>query len=337
MHRYKPGNIHILVVDDEDPIRDIMRRAIKNTGYHCTTAGNVKEALQALEEISIDVVITDIAMPGASGITLLEKVKEKHNADVMVMTGFAEGLTYEEVIEKGACDFIQKPVSTKELLVRLKRVVKERTVLAERNRAEKELRKSYEKLRNVLEKTVGALAFALEKRDPYTAGHQQRVSKLACAIAEKMSLSDEQIEGIRIAGLLHDIGKISVPTDILNKPGKLSKHEFGLIKEHSQAGYDIMKDIDFSQPIAQIILQHHERLDGSGYPQGLVAENILLDARILTVADVVEAMSSHRPYRPALGKEKALDEITQKRGVFYDHEIVDTCIKLFNENKFTFE
>ena len=254
-----------------------------------------------------------------------------------LMTGYAEGLTYEEIIEKGACDFIQKPVSTKELLVRLKRVVKERTVLAERNRAEKELRKSYLKLKNVLERTVGALSFALEKRDPYTAGHQQRVSKLACAIAKKMNLSDEQIEGIRIAGLLHDIDKISVPTDILNKPGKLSKHEFGLIKEHSKAGYDIMKDIEFSQPIAQIILQHHERLDGSGYPRGLVTENILLDARILTVADVVEAMSSHRPYRPALCKEKALDEITQKRGVFYDHGIVDTCIKLFNENKFTFE
>jgi len=135
MNLSQPGSIHILVVDDEESIRDIMQRAIKNAGYHCTTAGNVEEALQALEETSIDVVITDIVMPGASGITLLEKVKEKYSADVMVMTGFSEGLKYEEIIEKGACDFIQKPVSTKELLVRLKRVVRERAIFIERNQA----------------------------------------------------------------------------------------------------------------------------------------------------------------------------------------------------------
>ena len=140
MNISQPGSIHILVVDDEETVREIMQRAIKNAGYHCITARNVEEALQVLEETSIDVVITDIAMPGASGITLLEKVKEKHSADVMVMTGFTEGLKYEEIIEKGACDFIQKPVSTKELLVRLKRVLRERSVLTERNQAEKELK-----------------------------------------------------------------------------------------------------------------------------------------------------------------------------------------------------
>ncbi|MCE5251305.1 response regulator, partial [bacterium] len=218
MNLSKPGSIHILVVDDEEPIRDIMQRAIKNAGYTCTTAGNVKEALRILDENSIDVVITDIVMPGASGIILLEKVREKHDADVMVMTGFAEGLKYEEIIEKGACDFIQKPISTKELLVRLKRVLRERAVLRERNQAEKELKKSIYRFRRILDETVNALGAALEKRDPYTAGHQQRVARLACTIAEEMGLSDTQIEGIRMAGLLHDIGKISSPTDILNKP-----------------------------------------------------------------------------------------------------------------------
>lgn len=152
MNLSQPGNIHILVVDDEESIRDIMQRAIKNAGYACTVAETVKEALRILEENTIDVVITDIVMPGASGITLLEEVKARHNADVMVMTGFAEGLKYEEIIEKGACDFIQKPVTSKELLVRLKRVMKERSILTERNQAEEELRKSYKKLKNVLEK-----------------------------------------------------------------------------------------------------------------------------------------------------------------------------------------
>ena len=145
-----------------------------------------------------------------------------------------------------------------------------------------------------------------------------------------MNLSNEQIEGIRIAGILHDIGKISVPTDVLNKPGILSKHEIGLIKEHSQVGYDIMKDIDFSQPIAQVILQHHEKMDGSGYPQGISGENIIQEARILAVADTVEAMVSHRPYIPAIGMDKAFEEISQNRGILYDPEVVDVCMKLFN-------
>ena len=337
MNRQNTESIHILVVDDEESIREIMQRALNNAGYHCTTAGNVEEALQVLEETSMDVVITDIVMPGASGITLLEKVKVEYDADVLVMTGFAEGLKYEEIIEKGACDFIQKPVSTKELLVRLKRVLRERAVLAERNRAVNELKKSIDKLRSILEKTVNALGSALEKRDPYTAGHQQRVAMLACAIAEEMGLSEAQIEGIRMAGLLHDIGKISTPTDILNKPSLLSRNELNLIMEHPQAGYDIINDIEFEQPVAVIVLQHHEMMNGSGYPQGITAENILLEARILTVADVVEAISSNRPYRPALGQKKALEEITQKKGILYDPVVVDTCIKLFNDKEYTFE
>ena len=337
MNLIQPGSIHILVVDDEESIRDIMQRAIKNAGYACNIAENTAEALRVLEENTIDVVITDIVMPGASGIQLLEMVKEKYNADVMVMTGFAEGLKYEEIIEKGACDFIQKPVSTKELLIRLKRVLRERAIITERNNAEKELKKSFDKLRRILEETVNALGAALEKRDPYTAGHQQRVARLACTIAEEMGLSEAQIEGIRMAGLLHDIGKISSPTDILNKPSRLSKNEFNLIMEHPQTGYDILKDIEFDQPVAEIVRQHHEMMDTSGYPQSLTAEDILLEARILTVADVVEAISSNRPYRQALGKNKALDVITQKRGILYDAVVVDTCLKLFNDKEFTFE
>jgi HD-GYP domain-containing protein (c-di-GMP phosphodiesterase class II) len=151
-----------------------------------------------------------------------------------------------------------------------------------------------------------------------------------------MKLPKDKIEGIRIASLVHDIGKISLPAEILNKPTKLTEIEFNLIKDHSQTGYDILKSIEFSWPIAQIILQHHERLDGSGYPQGLKGEDILLEAKIIGVVDVVEAMSSHRPYRPALGIDAALEEITQKKGILYDPEVVDACTKLFKEKEFKF-
>ncbi len=336
MNRRKSGQIHILVVDDEKDIRDILQRTIKGEGYNCSIAGNVQEALKVLNDNNIDVVITDIVMPGASGIELVKVVKENHNADVMVMTGFAEGLKYEEIIEKGACDFVQKPIGTKELLVRLKRILRERAILAERNQAEAELKLSFKKLGRILDETVNALGSALGKRDLYTAGHQQRVANLACAIAKEMRLSENQIEGIRIAGLLHDIGKISVPAEILNKPGKLSKNEFNLIKEHPRIGYDIVKEIEFEQPIAQSILQHHERIDGSGYPQGILGENIILEARILAVVDVVEAMSSHRPYRPSLGIDKALDEISKNRSTFYDPDVVDMCIRSFKEKELVF-
>ncbi len=337
MNSYTAGSIHILVVDDEEPIREFMQRAIQNAGYTCTSAGNTEEAIKILMKEKVDIVITDVLMPGDSGITLLEKVKEKYDADVIVMTGFSEGLKYEEIIEKGACDFLQKPLSINELLVRLKRVIRERTILAERNNAEKELIRSINKLKRILEETVSALGAALGKHDPYTASHQRRVTRLACTIAEEMELTTTQIEGIRMAGLLHDIGKISTPTDILNKPSRLSINEFNLIKEHPQTGYDILKDIEFEQPVVQIVHQHHEKMNSSGYPQGIGAESILLETKILTVADVVEAISSHRPYRPALGNKKALDEITQNKGVLYDPGVVDICLGLFNEKEFTFD
>ncbi len=184
---------------------------------------------------------------------------------------------------------------------------------------------------------IEAMTKAVEKRDPYTSGHQLRVSKLAIAIAKNMSTPDEQmIEGIRIAGLVHDIGKICIPINILNRTGKISNHEFNIIRYHSQTGYDILQVIEFPWPVAEIVLQHHERLNGSGYPLGLKGETILLEAKILGVADVVEAMSSHRPYRQALGIDEALEEIEKGENTIYDTAVVDACIELF-KNGFTFE
>jgi HD-GYP domain-containing protein (c-di-GMP phosphodiesterase class II) len=174
-------------------------------------------------------------------------------------------------------------------------------------------------------------------RDPYTSGHQQRVSDLARTIATDMGLSKEKIEAIRVAGTIHDLGKISIPNDILTNPSCLTNDEFGIIKTHSQVGYDVLKAVDLPGSVDQIVLQHHERMDGSGYPSGLKGKDILIEARILAVADVVEAMASHRPYRPAPGIDSALREISKNKGILYDPEVVDTCLKLFTEKGFSFQ
>ena len=207
----------------------------------------------------------------------------------------------------------------------------------ERDRAMKQSQNYLGGLRDSLEETVRAIALTVEMRDPYTAGHQRRVADLATAIATQLGLPAEQVHGIHLAGVVHDLGKINIPAEILSKPGKISEMEFGLIKTHPQAGYDILKDINFPWPIAQMVLQHHERLDGSGYPQGLKGDAILLEARILSVADVVEAMSSHRPYRPGLGIEVALAEITKQRGIYFDPSVVDACLAVFCEQHYAFK
>lgn len=209
--------------------------------------------------------------------------------------------------------------------------------ISRRKKAEEELKQSWKKLKDAMEQTVQAIAFTIETRDPYTAGHQRRVSKLACAIAEEMGLPEDKIEGLRMAGDIHDIGKISVPAEILSKPGQISEVEFNIIKTHPQVGYDILKNIEFPWPIAKIVLQHHERMDGSGYPLGLRRNKILLEARILAVADVVEAMVTHRPYRPAQPIKAALDEISKNKGKLYDSRVVEACLKLFKEKGFKFE
>ena len=203
--------------------------------------------------------------------------------------------------------------------------------------AEEELKQTMEKLRKSLAGTIQVISLTVEIRDPYTAGHQRKVSNLARSIAQEMGLSNDTVDTIRMAGIIHDIGKISVPAEILSKPGKLKDMEFSLIKAHSQTGYDILKDVGLPYPIAEIVLQHHERLNGSGYPQGLKDDQILLESQIISVADVVEAIASHRPYRPAIGIEAALAEIEKNKGILYDEKAVEACLKLFKEGGFKFE
>ncbi len=203
--------------------------------------------------------------------------------------------------------------------------------ITERKLAEAQVHQYAEKLQRSFLQIVALATSLSEMRDPYTAGHERRVAEIAVAIGNTIGLKKEQIEGIRVGGYLHDVGKNSIPTEILSKPGRISPVEFELIKAHAQAGYDALKDIDFPWPVAQIALQHHERMDGSGYPQGLQGDAILLEARIMAVADVIESMGSHRPYRAALGIDAAMDEINKNRGKLYDPAVADAALKLFRE------
>jgi PAS domain S-box-containing protein/putative nucleotidyltransferase with HDIG domain len=204
-------------------------------------------------------------------------------------------------------------------------------------KSEDKLHESFKMLRKAMGGAIQAMAQTVESRDPYTAGHQKRVSNIARMIADELSLKRDQIEGIRLAGVIHDLGKISIPAEILSKPGRITEVEFNLIKNHPETGYDILKTIDFPWPIAEIVHQHHERIDGSGYPRGLSGDEIMIEAKILAVADVVEAMASHRPYRPSLGIDVALEEIEKNRNKLYDKEVADICIDIFRKKKIDIE
>lgn len=200
-----------------------------------------------------------------------------------------------------------------------------------------ELAASHGRMRKTMGAIIQAMSMTIEKRDPYTAGHQRRTTKLCRAIATELGFAWERIQGLRMAAAIHDLGKIHVPAAILNKPGAMSEHEMAIIRMHPVTAYDILKGIQFPWPLAEIIYQHHERLDGSGYPRGLKGDQILMEARILGVADVVESMSSFRPYRPALGFDQALQDLRDHRGILYDPDIVDACIRLLEEKKFDFQ
>ncbi|MBN3040920.1 MAG: PAS domain S-box protein [Candidatus Omnitrophica bacterium] len=242
-----------------------------------------------------------------------------------------------EVISDAGQSWFIRAYPIKDLNEKMSGVVEVALNTTQQKKAEKESKLNLERSRRILEETVMALAATAERRDPYTAGHQRRVSQLACAIAEELGLEEEQIEGIRMASIIHDVGKVYVPSEILSKPSSLTDLEFSIIKTHPQIGYEILQPVEFPWPVAMIVLQHHERLDGSGYPHGISSDDILFETKILTVADVVEAMASHRPYRAAKGIKTAMDEIRQNKDVFYDSAVVDVCVKLFQKKKFRFD
>lgn len=329
--------VHILVVDDAPSVRKTLQEAIEYFGYHCTVAENSGMALKYLEtNKDVDVALVDFKMPGMDGGELCERIKAKHDTDVLMITGSIGDFSYTDAIGKGASDFIQKPISIRELQLRLIQILDHRNVLSDLKKSNERQKVALLNLRKSFGSIIQVLTSMTEVRDPYTAGHQRRVADLAIAIATDLKLPSFQIEGIRMAALVHDIGKIGIPAEILAKPSKLTHFEFELIKGHSLIGFDLLKEIDFPWPIDRIVLQHHWRLDGTGYPEPIGLEGFLMESRIIGVADMVEAMVSHRPYRPALGIDKALEEIRLNSGKLYDPAVAESCLKLFERKKFKF-
>jgi len=342
------GKANILIVDDEESVRTMLKRMLEREGYMCEVAEDAQKAGFILLTRNIDLVISDVQMPGKSGIELLDEIKQKRpEIAILIMTGFGDKNIAEAAISKGSFGYLHKPFQKTQVLASVSYALRARLMDLQKrfemenleviiNERTENLDQVNIKLKLVLDGIIKAMSLAVESRDPYTAGHQQRVAKLAVAIASEMGYSEEQNQNLRMACLIHDIGKISVPAEILCKPSKLTDAEFNIIKEHARIGYNILKEIEFPYPMADVIHQHHERLDGSGYPRGLKSEQIHPDAMILAVADVVEAMISHRPYRPALPMELAIKEITAKAGKLYEDRVVDACLSLFPGGRFKY-
>ncbi|MCK9313811.1 MAG: HD domain-containing protein [Methanocorpusculum sp.] len=324
--------IKILIIEDDEGHSELIARSFEDhqATFNLIFKSNLHESRQYLEENQPQIVLCDWMLPDGKGLDIFPQDPEQIPFPIVVMTSYGnEGLAV-EAIKAGALDYIVKSADTlANMAFFVLRVLREWKHITARKEAER-------RLHSVLWQTVETLALMVEKRDPYTSGHQKKVSELSTVIARKMNLSEETVQGIKIAAILHDIGKLMVPLEYLNKPGKLDPLEFSIIKTHPQHAYEMLKAIDFPFPVDQIVLQHHEKYDGSGYPQGICGEEILLEARIITVADVVEAISSHRPYRPALGIRAALEEILSNSGKFYDPNVVQACLELFQNGEFHF-
>jgi putative two-component system response regulator len=356
--------IRILAVDDEPFVLDTIKRLLNEDNYDVLTATSGIEGLHIMETFPVQIVISDYRMPEMNGVEFLREVYRQWPDTVrIVLSGFADIQSVIAAINEGQIyKFMGKPWNNEDLRVTVVNAIDRYRLHKENIRLTADLKKKNEELQKfndmlevlvadrtfelkksmdrtkmALEGIIQAVAITMETRDPYTAGHQRRTADLAFSMAGLLGLDDFQIEGMRLAATIHDIGKISVPAELLVKPTRLSNIEMDLIRFHVKAGYDILKNIDFPWPVAKILLQHHERMDGSGYPNGLRGGDIKFEARILAVADVVEAMASARPYRSALGIEAALDEISKNSGRFYEPSVVNACLKLFTEKKFAFQ
>ncbi|WP_054696561.1 response regulator [Syntrophomonas palmitatica] len=323
----------ILIVDDEPAHAELISRSLNNhrTRFAVEIKNSLKEASIYLAEHRPDMILCDWMLPDGKGTELIYYEEVYNQFPVVLMTSHGNEELAVEAIKSGALDYVVKsPETFANMPNFLLRAAREWKHILARRQAE-------QRLQRILLQTVESLALMVEKRDPYTSGHQKKVCQLSCAIAREMQLDNETTQGIYIASILHDIGKVSIPGEYLSRPGKLDPIEFTIIKTHPQVAYDMLKAIEFPSPVAQIILQHHEKCDGSGYPFGLKKNDLLLESRIITVADVVEAISSHRPYRPSLGIDAALHEIKSNAGTLYDSDVVQTCLWLFNTGSFWFE
>ena len=357
----------ILIVDDEESILNAFKRILADGDYDVHTATNGLEGLNKLRTAKrpYSLIISDQRMPVMNGVQFFSQAKDIFpDAVRILLTGYADADAIIDAINKGGVHlYFTKPWQEEELLFHIKQSFSKVEILAENKRLvevvknqndvllelnktleertkektsdlvdqTEKLKESYRKSQVILDGIVKTLSKIVETRDPYTSGHEDQVAKLSCKIAKEMKLSEDQIAAIHIAATLHDIGKISVPAQILTKPGRLSDLEKEIIKTHCKVANDILINIEFPYPVAEIIFQHHERINGSGYPRGLVGDAISIEARIIGVADVIDAMASYRPYRPALGVEAAIEEIAKFSGITYDSAVVDAYLKMHKE------
>ncbi|MBR0596310.1 HD domain-containing phosphohydrolase [Sinanaerobacter chloroacetimidivorans] len=339
----------VLVVDDEKSMRITLSEFLSNDGYETASAPDAQSALKMIEEEEFDIILTDIIMPKISGIELLSQIREKsQTVQVIIMTGEPTVDTAVKAVQSGANDYLTKPIKRDVLLKAIRHAEQIKLLNDEKLILEKEnliyqkglegiLLERTTALQNAMQGIITLLSSVVEARDPYTAGHQRRVGNLSAAIADRMNLGTKVVEFMRIIGYIHDVGKIVIPTEILSKPGTLNPLEMQMIRTHALSGYDMLLKVDLPSFVGETIFQHHERCDGSGYPRGLKDKDITVEAKIIMVADVVEAMMSHRPYRPALGLDAALHEIQQNAGVYYHQDIVSSCVELFRKDYYEIE
>lgn len=344
----------ILVVDDNPANLRLLTDTLSQRGYGVRVAASGAQTLKTVALSSPELILLDIRMPGMDGFEVCERLKQDpatRGIPVIFLSALSDLEDKARAFALGGADYVTKPFQAEEVLMRVgnqleisrsrralqqayeemeqRAEAKSRELVAAR---EAQLRVA-EQLKNSLEQTIRVIAMALEKRDPYTSGHQRNVAEISVALAETLGFDAYGTEGLRLGAIIHDIGMICVPAEIVTRPRRLSEIEFRLVKTHTDVGYDIIKGIEFPWPLAQMVWQHHERLDGSGYPSGLQGPDIADEAKIIAVADVIEAMSSHRPYRPALGVAAAIEEIERHKGVLYERDVVDAALQIYRDGR----
>lgn len=336
----------ILIVDDEKSIRLTLQQFLLREGFEVDVADQAQSAVSLFREKNYDVIVTDIIMPHISGIELLSYIREiSDSVQIIVMTGEPTVDTAIKALHMGANAYLKKPVCKDEFIkaiyhaTQTKKLNDVKADLEEQNQLyqknlERLVDKKTQDLQKAMQSIISLITIVVEMKDPYTAGHQRKVGNLSAAIAKKMGLDAEAASLIRITGYLHDIGKIAIPSEILSKPGKLSPSEMQLIRNHPTLGYEMLNKVELPAVISDTIYQHHERCDGSGYPCGLKGYDIGIEAKIVMVADVTEAILSHRPYRPALGLEVAFKELRDNAGKLYDADVVKACLELFQKDHY---
>jgi len=322
----------ILIVDDEEAIRRLLHQKLSAEGYQCQEAGNADQALDKLVNNSVELVILDIKMPGKSGTELLPELKVRYPDTAVIMaTAITDTHTAIQCMKGGAYDYITKPFNLDELILTVERALEKRRLELENRDYQQHLEQKVEeqakKIRAAFLNAITALAYALEAKDRYTSGHSQRVTEISVAIVKELGMPQGSIDEIRLAGLIHDIGKIGVRESVLNKPAKLTDDEFKHIKSHCDVGEHILTPIVEDEEILKMVRHHHERYDGTGYPDRLKGEQIPLGARILAVADTFDAMTSERPYREAMSDETACAEIERCKGTQFDPEVADAFLR----------